>query len=60
MRMGTLEVNKFFVINMCICFQVFFVANMVKGAIYLLCKLLGNIQKITKVWGIERGFYLSL
>ncbi len=53
MRMGTLGVNKFFVISMCICFQVFFVANMVKGAIYLLYKFLGNIQIITKVWGIE-------
>jgi hypothetical protein len=41
-------------------FSSFFVANMVKRAIYLLYKLLGNIQKITKVWGIEKGFYLSL
>ncbi len=59
MRMGTLGVNKFFVIWMCICFQVFLLQAWLKGLSISCTSFLGTFRKLQK-YGALKGDFIYL
>ncbi len=55
-RMGTLGINKFFVISMCICFQVFLLQTWLKGLSISCTSFSGTFKKLQKYGVLKRDF----
>jgi hypothetical protein len=56
MGMGTLGVDKFFVICMCICFQVFLSQTWLKGLSISCTSFLGTFRKLQKYGALKEDF----
>jgi hypothetical protein len=59
MRMGTLGVNNFFVISMCMCLQVFLLQTWLNGLSISCTSFLGTFKKLQK-YGVLKGDFIYL
>jgi hypothetical protein len=53
---GNFGVNKFFIICMCICFQVFLLQTWLKGLSISCIRFLGTFRKLQKNGALKGGF----